>query len=151
MASFQHILVPVDFGAAAQHALDTAIDLAAKFDSRITLLHAFMIPVAGYDQSLVWPFEEHEREAKKALDVLVHATRPRWSKVEGLLMGGCPWELVIEYAKTGRVTLVCMGTHNRSGIGRILLGSNADKVVRLSPVPVLTVGAREDLPPAHVV
>lgn len=151
MTTFQHILVPTDFGPAADHALETALALAGKFDSRITLLHAYMIPVAGYDQSLVWPFEAHEREAQRALDAAVHAARPRWSKIEGVLLGGCAWELVVEYAKTGRVTLVCMGTHNRGGLGRVLLGSHSDKVVRLSPVPVLTVGAREDLPPAPVV
>jgi nucleotide-binding universal stress UspA family protein len=151
MATFQHILVPTDFGAAADHALDTALELAGKFDSRVTLLHAFMIPVAGYDQALVWPFEAHEREAQRALDGALQAARPRWSKIEGVLLGGCAWELIVEYAKTGRVSLVCMGTHNRGGLGRVLLGSHADKVVRLSPIPVLTVGARDDLPPRPVV
>jgi universal stress protein A len=144
---FKHILVPTDFGAPAQRALDIAVDLAGRYEAEITLLHAFMIPATGYDEALVWPFEEFEREAQRALDQEVARTRDRFPRVRGELRGGVPWECIVGYCKIRPVDLVVMGTSGRKGLAHALLGSVADKIVRLAPCPVLTTTAH--VPAAH--
>ncbi len=138
--NIRHILVPTDFGASAARALDLALDFAVKLDAKVTVLHAFMLPVTGYEQFLVWPFEEFERQAKQALDEAVVGAKARFPRVDGVLVDGVPWERIVAYAETHDVDLVVMGTHGRKGLAHALLGSVADKVVRLAPCPVLTVG-----------
>ena len=138
--NIRHILVPTDFGASAARALEMALDLATKLDASVTLLHAFMLPVTGYEQYLVWPFEEFERQARQALDEEVVAAKARFPRVDGVLVDGVPWERIVDHATVHGIDLVVMGTHGRKGLAHALLGSVADKVVRLAPCPVLTVG-----------
>jgi nucleotide-binding universal stress UspA family protein len=140
--TFRNLLVPTDFGAPARRALDIAIDLAGKYDAEITLLHAFMIPVTGYDQALVWPFEELEREAGRALETEVAQACDRYRRVRGALRTGVAWESILGFCKGHPVDLIVMGTSGRKGLAHALLGSVADKVVRLAPCPVLTTTAR---------
>jgi nucleotide-binding universal stress UspA family protein len=144
MANIQHLLVPTDFGDASNRALELALALAAKLDGRITLLHATTLPpfyYAAYAEGLSWPTDELEGQARKELDTLVTRTRERHAKVEGQLMAGEPWESILEAATELRADLIVMGTHGRRGLPRALLGSVAEKTVRLSPIPVLTVSA----------
>lgn len=141
MIALKHILVPTDFGEPADRALDLAITLAAKFDSELTLFHAYMIPTMGYGDGLYWPIDDLQRAAKDALNAAVAKAKERYPKTKGLLAVGEPWREILEAARQGGVDFIVMGTHGRRGLTRVLLGSVAEKLVRLSPVPVVTVPA----------
>jgi nucleotide-binding universal stress UspA family protein len=143
MNAFRHILVPTDFSAAANHALDLAADLATSFDAKLTLMHAVTLPVTAYAEGLYWPIDALEREARKMLDDVVAKARPRCPRINSVLTCGVPWELILGTAKDRQVDLIVMGTHGRRGLHRMILGSVAEKVLRLSPVPVLTCQASE--------
>ena len=147
MTSFKHILVPTDFGEAADCAIDTAVILAAKFDARVTLLHASGIPpyaYSAYAEGLYWPTNEMTKEDKRCLDALVEKTKERYASVDGVVLAGEPWLAILEVSKSRHADLIVMGTHGRRGLSRVFLGSVAEKIVRLSPIPVLTVSGVAD-------
>ncbi len=145
MTPFKHILVATDFSDAADQALELATTLAMTFQSKLTLLHAYSIPTAGYDYAagLLWPLDDLSRAAKKELDRVLAKAKERYPNVEGVLVCGDPWSQILEMAKTCGADLIVVGTHGRRGLSRVLLGSVAEKVVRASPVPVLTVSSKE--------
>ena len=146
MGSFDHILVPTDFGDASTAALERALELAAKLGSKVTVLHTTRLPpyyYSAYAEGLAWPVDELEGRAKKELDALVAKAKSRYPKIEGVLGEGEPWERILEAAKDRGADLIVMGTHGRRGVSRVLLGSVAEKVVRTSPIPVMTVSGGE--------
>jgi nucleotide-binding universal stress UspA family protein len=147
MTSFTHILVPTDFGEAADRALDFAIDIASKFDAKLTVFHVSGVPAfayAFYAEGLSWPTNEMTKGATTELDTFLHGVKERYPKAEGVVVSGEPWLAILEAAKKQGADLIVMGTHGRRGISRVLLGSVAEKVVRLSPVPVLTISGKAD-------
>jgi nucleotide-binding universal stress UspA family protein len=141
--TLKHILVPTDFSEASDRAVAMALELARAFDARVTLLHVWSIPTLGYAEALTWPIDEMEQAAKKALDGALASTSKLYAKTEALLRQGIEWKQIVETAKERGCDLVVMGTHGRRGLPRLVLGSVAEKVVRLSPVPVVTVGSPE--------
>lgn len=140
-AGFQHILVPTDFGDVAQHALDLAVELASSCGAKLTLLHVHSVPTPAYAEALSWPLDEIERAARAALDKALADTRARHANTDAVLEAGIAHDRIVELVKSRGVDLVVLGTHGRRGLPRVVLGSVAEKVVRLSPVPVLTVPA----------
>ena len=141
MTSFQHILVPVDFGDAMQPAIDVALAVAKKFESRITLVNAFDVgPFAT-----MTPFapaldvEPLIAAAEKELKSSLTKVRADWPKTDAFFRRGAPYEAILESAKAHDCDLIVIGTHGRRGMARALLGSVAERVVRLSSIPVLTV------------
>jgi nucleotide-binding universal stress UspA family protein len=144
MTPFKHILVPTDFGEAAARALDFAIELASKFEAKLTLLHASWLPplaYAAYAEGLYWPTDEMARGAQKELDAVLSKTKERYPGAEGAIVTGEPWQMILEVAKDRSADLIVMGTHGRRGLSRVFLGSVAERIVRLSPIPVLTISA----------
>jgi nucleotide-binding universal stress UspA family protein len=139
---FEHILVATDFGDPALHATLLATALARTYDAKLTLLHVYTLPTYAYGDGLYWPIDDLGREAKQALDSAAAKVRETYPKAEGVLTTGSPWEQILAVTKARNVDLVVVGTHGRRGITRALLGSVAEKIVRMSPVPVLTVGPR---------
>jgi nucleotide-binding universal stress UspA family protein len=139
---FKHILVPVDFGEVSARALDLAIALATPFEAKITLFHATWIgptEAIAFSEGLYWPTEEYERQAKAAFDRLLAKTKVRYANVEAVVVLGEPREKIVECAERMGIDLIVMGTHGRRGLSRAFLGSVAERVVRSSPAPVLTV------------
>lgn len=142
MTTFKHILVPTDFGEPSDRAVDVAALMAAMFESRLTLLHASWLPpsaYAAYAEGLYWPAEEVAKESQKALDAAVARAQKAYPKTESAVVKGEPWQAILDAAQERGCDLIVMGTHGRRGLSRMLIGSVAEKVVRLSPVPVLTV------------
>jgi nucleotide-binding universal stress UspA family protein len=141
----KRILVPTDFGDAAGKALDVAVDLAKKYSASITLLHVYEIPVYPYPGALVdFDFVTPIREAaQKELASAFDALKLRGVEARAELLYGVPWSAILEVAENGKADLIVIGTHGRRGVMHALLGSVAEKVVRLSPVPVLTVRGPE--------
>lgn len=142
MTAFKHILVPIDFGESSRRALDVAIDLAKSSEATLTLFHAFEIPALVYQGMMTAPVDlltPVQEAAERQFDAELAALRARAPKATGTLVPGVPWQEILRAAKDHNVDLIVIGTHGRRGISRALLGSVAEKVVRLSPVPVLTV------------
>jgi nucleotide-binding universal stress UspA family protein len=143
---FGHILVATDFAAASSRALEVALQLARDEGARVTILHVCEIPGYAYvgvefsPVDLLAPIAE---VAQKRLDDLVASTRQRFPGVAGELKLGSPYEQILGAAAALGCDLVVMGTHGRRGFAHAALGSVAEKVVRLCPVPVLTVHAPE--------
>jgi nucleotide-binding universal stress UspA family protein len=139
---FKHLLVPIDFGAASDQALHVALDLARRFDARLTLVHVYEIPAYVYGGTtfattdLLGPIEEAAREQLATTLRQVQKDRPGAS---ALLRRGNPAFEVLAVVDDLHPDLVVMGTHGRKGLSHALLGSVAEKVVRLSRAPVLTV------------
>ena len=142
MQTFTNILVPTDFSGPAEQATELATTLAEKFESKVTLLHTYVIPTYPYGDGLYWPLDELELAAKTALDTALGKVKERYQLAEAILEVGSPAEQILSIAEARGVDLIVMGTHGRRGLSRVFLGSVAEKVVRVSPVPVLTVGAR---------
>lgn len=144
---FQNILLPTDFGDAAARAADLAVSLARTCDGTITLLHVYELPpVYGYGEALAWPTGDFAREAQRSLDAAVVRLKERYPRVQGLLETGRPSERIAAVVEARKPDLVVMGTHGRRGLAHAFLGSVAEKVVRRSVVPVLTVGPHASVP-----
>ncbi len=144
MGLFKHILVPTDFGEPSHRALELALELAGTHGADLTVMHACEIPVYPYEGmgalhiDLLTPLEEL---ARKKLDELVSSLSQRGRSSKSVLKVGIPWQEILEVVRETQADLVVMGTHGRRGVTHALLGSVAEKMVRMSPVPVLTVRA----------
>ena len=148
--TIHHVLVPIDFSPYAEQALDTAIALAKQLQARVTLLHVIQPPlIAGADMD-VWPSATFVEELEAAVthDLEGYLARVTTAELEGeiVVVHGTPFHEIIETAKARQVDLIIMGTHGRTGLPHVLLGSVAEKVVRLAPCPVLV--ARQPTPVA---
>jgi nucleotide-binding universal stress UspA family protein len=124
--------------------------LAKQLQARVTLLHVIQPPlIAGADMG-VWPSPTFVEELEAAVthDLEGYLARVTTAELEGeiVVMHGAPFHEIIETAKARQVDLIIMGTHGRTGLPHVLLGSVAEKVVRLAPCPVLV--ARQPTPVA---
>lgn len=143
MKTFKHILVPTDFHQASAAALETATSLAMACDAKVTLLHVWEIPIYPYmdfmlNSDVITGVED---AAVKHLTEAVEKLRQVLPNAESKLKTGLPWHGIMDAIKELKPDLVVMGTHGRRGVEHAILGSVAEKLVRLSPVPVLTVHA----------
>lgn len=145
MKTFSRILVPIDFGETSTLALDTALSLAEKFGASVTLVHVSWIPPdLGFGANIRWPHEDISDGAKKAFFNAVADAKQRYARVDGAHVGGEPWQGILDTAVERDCDLIVMGTHGRRGLSRLFLGSVAEKVVRLSPIPVLTISGKAE-------
>lgn len=141
MKKFRHILVPTDFGPSSAEAVEVAIALADTFDAELTLLHVWEIPVYPYMEFVLDSaqlVDSVEQAATQRLAQALDEVRQRLPRAKSLLKMGLPWQEIVDTIAELQPDLVVMGTHGRRGLTHALLGSVAEKVVRLSPVPVLT-------------
>jgi nucleotide-binding universal stress UspA family protein len=135
-----NILVPIDFSACAEHALDYACDLAAKLGARIHVINAIgatlpELSVALTEQMLA--SLRHNNAA--ALDKLIEPRRKKAAFGEITVVDGDARDAILQAARAIRADLIVIGTHGRRGLTRVLLGSVAEDVLRRAPCPVLTV------------
>jgi len=152
MIPIHRILVPTDFSEPAGAALKWATTLAREFDSHLYLLHVVPEPYAypwGTELSslpLAEILTQSEEAARQRLGELATETGLPADRVTVEVVVGTPVDQVITMVTEETIDLVVLGTHGRGPVGHLLLGSVAERVVRRSPVPVLTVHG--DLPPA---
>lgn len=137
------ILYPVDFSDYAEEILEYAVALAKKFEAELHLVH--VIPDLNYftpyesfltPENLVAIERNIEGEVEKDFNRLTEKVD---IPVKKAVKTGAVFIEIIDYIKEENIDLVVMGTHGRSGIEHILIGSVAEKVVRKAPCPVLTV------------
>jgi nucleotide-binding universal stress UspA family protein len=143
---YTRILVPTDFSPAAEAALEAALELAGKFKATVVLMHAYGVTSYAYVDTESRVTADYasalEQVAREALNRAVAEHAKGSVPIAPALYSGVPWEQILLAVNQHDISLVVMGTHGRSGLAQALLGSVAERVVRLSPVPVLTVHPR---------
>lgn len=141
MIQLKRILVPVDFSPCSEKALRYAVALAGPFDADLDLLHVVEGPVV-YGPSFVPPEDwlvQSRVAAREELEKLPGDAANKDMTVHRTVRTGTPFLEIIYHAKENSVDLIIMGTHGRSGLAHLLMGSVAERVVRKAPCPVLTV------------
>ena len=142
MTTAKIILVPTDFSVAAEAALDQALALASKLGAKVLLLHAYALPIIGFPDGPAAAIASRIiGDAEKGLAACVARCSESGVEIVPLLKQADPREAILAAARDLSADLVVMGTHGRHGIARALIGSVAEAIVRVSPVPVMTVHA----------
>jgi nucleotide-binding universal stress UspA family protein len=146
---YKRILVPVDGSGSANRGLQEALRLAKDQQAKVFVLHVveeqFVTQAA---EGIVFSeriFESMRGNGRKVLARAAAAARKLGVSAQGLLIESITVpvaDLVVREAKKQRADLIVIGTHGRRGITRALMGSDAEEVVRASPVPVLLVRSR---------
>ena len=139
MKRFHTILCPTDFSHGSEAAFQYALDLARDYNARLVVLHSQEPAVAMIPEAGLIPIElpDNETAARKLLDD-VRAVGPAIT-LEKIFAEGQAADCIISTAESVKADLIVMGTHGRTGIGRLLLGSVAEQTLRKAPCPVLTV------------
>jgi nucleotide-binding universal stress UspA family protein len=140
------ILVAEDFSDSSRHALEHAEMIAAKFGAAIDLVHVVQDTSAVSSPAglvvtpgLLGREEAMEVEARAQLENEADELRSRGLTVKPMVLTGDPLDCVIQAAKKGKADLLVVGTHGRTGIAHLLMGSVAESILRHAPCPVLCV------------
>lgn len=137
---YDRILLPTDGSEGMKPIIDHAVDLAETHGATLHALYVVNtaslsdLPMESSWEGLGRALEEEGQEALGDVEERANAV-----PVETVLLEGSPARKIVEYAEGEGCDIVVMGTHGRSGVDRLLLGSVAERVVRTSSVPVLTV------------
>jgi nucleotide-binding universal stress UspA family protein len=147
MTRYRHILVPVDGSPTSDKALDEAIRLALFSGAKISLMHVMddLSHVTGFEPAInyvqqIAPLMREAAErllAKEGEKVLAHGL-----PVECVLIAEGPGRIcdhVAEHARISHADLIVVGSHGRRGVGRVLMGSDAEQIIRHAPIPVLVI------------
>lgn len=139
------ICVPTDFSEQAEHALIYGVTMAKKFSAQLHLLHVVqdIAPTVPEPGLAILPTDEImrnlEQGAKEGLENLISADVGKDLDIVRNVRHGVPFHEIARYSKAETIDLLVLGTHGRTGLAHFLLGSVAERVVRTSPCPVLTV------------
>ena len=149
MLQIRSLLVPVDFSTCSDQAADWAAGLAARFGSKVTLLHIVELP-AGLDRSsLVDPTgtggvamlpvgDWAEDSARKQLNRVARRLQSAGVAIDTMVRDGTPVRTILDLAEELHPDAIVMGTHGRKGLAHAFMGSVAERVVRAAPCPVIT-------------
>jgi nucleotide-binding universal stress UspA family protein len=145
MLPIKTVLHPTDFSEPAEHARRMAYELARDYGARLILLHVVEPPVYYGELGLSFTAPGDLREeAAERLAALVEEGTP--VHVETLNVDGIAAAEILRVARETHANLVVLGSHGRSGLGRVLMGSVAEEISRKSPCPVLIVRTPHDVP-----
>lgn len=139
IVSIRRILFPTDFSEPARHAQGYAKTLAEKFGAELHVIHVVPeVIMPATDSIAVWTLPEGSMKAQ------VESAERQLASVAGdaairTVTVGFPVEEIMKYAKEHSIDLLVVGTHGHTGLSHLLLGSVAEKLVRLASCPVLTV------------
>lgn len=143
MMKLQTILCATDFSAPARYAFEAAAALAHDHGARLVILHVSQ-PMLVYGEMMIPPPPPTPEDYKSKIWEEFHkveAADPkiRELRVETRVAEGDPALHIISVAREVNADMIVMGTHGRSGLGRLLMGSVAEEVLRKAPCPVMTV------------
>ncbi|OTF01785.1 universal stress protein [Halorubrum sp. SD683] len=141
---FDDLLFPTDGSDGAESALEHVLDLAAAHGANV---HVLNVVDTAYDRFLHMNgefLELLEEEGERVVDEAATRAKDRDVTVQTAVAKGEPYEEIVDYANSHAVDLVVMPTHGRTGLGRFLLGSVTERVVRRADVPVLTLRPDEE-------
>ena len=148
MKDFKTILFATDFSECSDYAFEYALSMARKCDARLLIVHVisepvdlrgFYVPHISFDKLE----EEIEAGARKMMDKFCSTHLRDFTNYEVLIAPGIPYDEIIKKASEKGADLIVLGTHGRTGLDHVLFGSTAEKVVRKSTLPVLTVRVGE--------
>jgi nucleotide-binding universal stress UspA family protein len=143
MRSFKPILVAVDFEPPSLAALDWAIDLASQIEANVVVLHVYDIPIVGIPDGAFIPSAQYVAKllttAEEALAATIGPRRDRGVELATLLRQGVAWETIHRVADELDAELIVVGTHGRKGLAHALVGSIAEKTMRIARRPVVVV------------
>lgn len=148
MSRIAKILVPVDFSGQSAYALEYAIDLAKAMGASIHVFHAYSLPTQIVGPYEVAPipndfFEQVRESASKHLAQSREKVKAGGVACEASLTDGAPAEAIAEAAKQVNADLIVMGTRGHTGLKHMLLGSVAERTLRIAPCPVLATREKE--------
>jgi nucleotide-binding universal stress UspA family protein len=147
MTPIKTILCPTDFSASSRAALDVALALAKVLGARLHLVHVQQLPYIGFDDSMgmasmsVELLTQLRVRADQQLEAQLELCRAAQVEADVEQVDGVPHHRIVELAEGA--DLVVMGTHGRTGLPRLMIGSVAERVIRLAKCPVLTVPTPE--------
>jgi nucleotide-binding universal stress UspA family protein len=151
---FRRILLPSDFSECSAEAARAARRLAEIFGARLVVLHVLDEP-AALDPMFRGevPMEllrgRMEQYARESMEAFVADGFRGTENVETRIASGVPYREILREARETGADLIVIGTHGRTGVEHVIFGSTAEKVVRMSPCPVLTIrqGGKEFVHP----
>lgn len=148
MKTIDKILFATDFSESSDHAFEYARTLASSFKAKLIVIHVinepvdlrgFYVPHISFDK-----LEEEIRQgAENMMRKFCESKLAGFGEYDSLVISGIPYEEILKKADTENVSLIVLGTHGRTGLDHVLFGSTAEKVVRKSRCPVLTVRLSE--------
>ena len=135
------ILVPYDFSQHSEHALDWAIELAEKWQARLELMHVVhILPHAVALSRDVYARVEQNQlaTAQESLEAIrAKKTEGTTALLDCQVRRGMPSQAICDEAKAQKTDLIVMGSHGRTGLSHVFIGSVAERVLRHAPCPVL--------------
>ena len=146
MPAVTRVLVPIDFSPSSRAALEYATFLVAKFGAALEVLHVWEPPgYVGPDALALLPvaagqpgWERTRDEVMREVELFLRKIGPRPGNATVRVEAGEPSDAILSAAKDGGADLIVMGTHGRTGLSRLLIGSVAEAVLRRATCPVLT-------------
>ena len=141
MIEFSKILYVTDFSESSEYAGQYAISIAGKYGCRLYVAHVVEPFTYADDFGIDYgaQLREMEATARRLLDNTAASMKRTGADVESILLSGNPSAEIVKFAKEETIDLIVMATHGRSGVEHLLMGSVAEKILRKSPCPVMTV------------
>ncbi len=143
---FKKILVPLDGSTLAEKVLSHVKPLARGFGSEVILFHVLRIPAisASPNATIIEDEELAEQDAQRYLERVENHLEEEGISARPVIVKGKAAESIVDYAELERVDLIAMSTHGRSGLGRWVFGSVAERVLQGAHCPILLIHAREE-------
>ncbi len=144
----RRILHPTDFSSASRAAFAKALQMAKTNRARLFVVHVLtpVVPVVGDGYIAPAAYEQLEAStrawAKKKMGRLLAQAKRAGVRAQSFLMEGVPHEAILKAARARRADLIVMGTHGRTGLAKLFLGSVSARVAASAKVPVMTVRGR---------
>ncbi len=146
MKSIKTILYATDYSKASERALDEAVKLAKQNNAQLWVVHAIE-PLGAYAtgedyggaELYVRLEETTQREAEAGMKKLMQRLQKLNVKAKSLILRGTAYDQIVKAAKSKKADMIVIGTHGRTGLSKLFMGSVAGKVVSLASCPVLTV------------
>ena len=137
---FRKVLCPIDFSEQSLAALEVALKVVQQNDAALYLLNVAPMTAgaAGFQPVPMDAYPIVEKDKREQLEKLAQKRIPAAVRCKTIVTSGDPAEQVLETARDLDADLIVMGTHGRKGLGHLVLGSVAERIVRESPIPVLT-------------
>jgi universal stress protein A len=148
LAAIRRILHATDFSKASARALNEAVRLAKQNRAELLIVHVIeptpYVADEGFSGAEIYTKLEDiaERDAKASMSKLVGRLKKSNIKARGLLLKGFAHDQIVKAAKSKKANMIVIGTHGRTGLSKLFMGSVAGKVISLATCPVVTVRGR---------
>jgi nucleotide-binding universal stress UspA family protein len=140
--ALKNILLATDLDVSGNRALPFAVALADRYGAKFYAAHVITMETYALarPETIDVTLDEIQAHASRALDQIIDPLRQHGQSCEALLGSGDVTAVLMEFVRNHDVDLVVVGTSSRGGLGKVLLGSTAEEIIRVAPCPVLTVG-----------